>query len=183
MATTQKPRRNKKNYEYQERLYIRNLLEMNVILFPNEIGQNKTRENLQESISRKISGKCIEAGYVQPGSIEVKQYSTGLVKGEVVEFTVVFQCYVSNPVEGTNIECVVKSITKAGVHAEAQDSKGHVPVTVFVARDQFVDSPLFQNLNEESIGKSITVKVIGSRFELNDECVEVLGELIDRSNI
>ena len=37
MATTQKPRRNKKNYEYQERLYIRNLLEMNVILFPNEI--------------------------------------------------------------------------------------------------------------------------------------------------
>ena len=94
MATTQKPRRNKKNYEYQERLYIRNLLEMNVILFPNEIGQNKTRENLQESISRKISGKCIEAGYVQPGSIEVKQYSTGLVKGEVVEFTVVFQCYV-----------------------------------------------------------------------------------------
>jgi DNA-directed RNA polymerase subunit E'/Rpb7 len=181
MATMDKTKgkRGKNKYEYQERLYIRNLLEMNVILYPNEIGQNKTRQNLQDSISQKIGGKCIEEGYVQPGSIDVKQYSSGLVKGDTVEFHVVFQCYTSNPVEGTNIECTIKSITKAGIHAEAHDNKGYMPVTVFVARDQFVESPLFQKYTEDSIGQNITIKVIGTRFELNDECVEVLGELID----
>ena len=180
MATKGKGKRgkNKNQYEYQERLYIRNLLEMNVILFPNEIGQNKTRQNLQDSISQKIGGKCIEEGYVQPGSVDVKQYSSGLVKGDTVEFNVVFQCYTSNPVEGTNIECTIKSITKAGIHAEAFDSKGHMPVAVFVARDQFVETPLFQKYTDETIGQTITTKVIGTRFELNDECVEVLGELV-----
>jgi DNA-directed RNA polymerase subunit E'/Rpb7 len=167
---------------YQERLYIVNVLEMNVVLYPNEIGQTKTRENLKSSIVKKIEGKCTEEGYIRPGSVEVKQYSAGIVKGDMVEFTVVFQCYSSNPVEGTIIECVVKSITKAGIHAEARDHLGNVPVTVFIARDHFVEKKAFQEVTETSLEKKVFVKVIGSRFELNDDCVEVLGELIQMEN-
>jgi len=167
---------------YQERLYIVNLLEMNVVLYPNEIGQTRTRENLKMSIVKKIEGKCTEEGYIRPGSVEVKQYSAGIVKGDMVEFTVVFQCYSSNPVEGTIIECVIKSITKAGIHAEARDSYGNVPITVFIARDHFVEQKAYQEITETSLDTKVFVKVIGTRFELNDDCVEILGELIQIEN-
>jgi DNA-directed RNA polymerase subunit E'/Rpb7 len=136
-----------------------NVLEMNVVLYPNEIGQTKTRENLKSSIVKKIEGKCTEEGYIRPGSVEVKQYSAGIVKGDMVEFTVVFQCYSSNPVEGTILECVVKSITKAGIHAEARDHLGNVPVTVFIARDHFVEKKAFQEVTETSLEKNVFVKV------------------------
>lgn len=178
MNFQRKAKGNKNNkVEYQEHLYIQNVLEMNVVLYPNEIGQKITRENLQTSIVKKIEGKCTEEGYIKPGSVEVKLYSTGIVKGDMVEFTVVFQCYSSNPVEGTVIECIVKSITKAGIHAEARDLNGNVPVTVFIARDHFVEQKAYQDITESSIETKVFVKVIGTRFELNDDCVEVLGEL------
>ena len=167
---------------YQDRLYIVNVLEMNVVLYPNEIGQTRTRENLKMSIVKKIEGKCTEEGYIRPGSVDVKQYSAGIVKGDMVEFNVVFQCYSSNPVEGTIIECVVKSITKAGIHAEARDFNGNVPVTVFIARDHFVEQKAYQDITETLIETKVYVKVIGTRFELNDDCVEILGELIQMEN-
>lgn len=165
----------KNDYQYQERLYIESLLEMNVALYPRQIGQNKTRDNLRKSIADKIEGKCIREGYVQPKSVVIQTHSCGLIKSDFVEFTVVFKCYVSNPVEGTHIQCKIKSITKAGIHAQAFDMAGNSPVTVFVARDHFVEVPNFQKCNEDD---NIRVKVIGTRFELNDECVEVLGELL-----
>ena len=40
----------------------------------------------------------------------------------------------------------------------------------------------FQEITETSLDKKIFVKVIGTRFELNDDCVEVLGELIQMEN-
>ena len=58
MKTATKPN-NAKKYEYQERLYIKSLLEMNIALYPNQIGENKTRENLHKTIIHTIEGKCI----------------------------------------------------------------------------------------------------------------------------
>ena len=166
-----------KEYKYQERLYVECLLEMNVALYPTQIGQQKTKDNLLKTIADKIEGKCIREGYVQPKSVVVQTYSCGIVKSDFVEFTVVFKCYVSNPAEGTNIRCKIKSITKAGIHAHAHDMAGNIPVTVFVARDHFVEHPSFQKCKEE---EEIYIKVIGSRFELNDESIEALGELIQQ---
>lgn len=166
---------NAKKYEYQERLYIKSLLEMNIALYPNQIGENKTRENLHKTIIHTIEGKCIREGYVQPKSVRISHYSSGIVKGELIEFNVVFECNTSNPAEGTHIQCTVKSVTKAGIHAEAFDSQGNIPIALFVARDHFVENPQFQKVKEKDV---ITINVIGTRFEMNDDCVEVLGELI-----
>jgi DNA-directed RNA polymerase subunit E'/Rpb7 len=166
---------NAKKYEYQERLYITSLLEMNIALYPNQIGENKTRENLQKIITNTIEGKCIREGYVQPKSVRINHYSSGIVKGELIEFNVVFVCNTSNPVEGTHIQCTVKSVTKAGIHAEAFDSEGNIPISLFVARDHFVKNPQFQKVKETDV---IMINVIGTRFEMNDDCIEVLGELI-----
>ena len=71
---------NKLDYEYQERLYITSLLEANIALFPNQIGQNKTKDNLRNMLASYFEGKCIHEGYVQPNSITIKSYTCGIVK-------------------------------------------------------------------------------------------------------
>ena len=44
-------------------------------------------------------------------------------------------------------DCVVKTITKAGIHAEVIDENGSVPVTVFVARDHHFNDNAFSKIN------------------------------------
>jgi DNA-directed RNA polymerase subunit E'/Rpb7 len=159
-------------------LYIKNLLEIKIALLPMEIGENQTKTNLQHIIKSKLEGKCIREGYVKPGTINVRNYSSGLVKGERIEFTVIFECYTCSPAEGTVLsECVIKSVTKAGIHCNVLDEMNNVPVTVFIARDHSISDVAFQKITENELGKKVDVKVIGTRFELNDECVEVLGVL------
>ena len=159
-------------------LYMKNLLEMKVTLLPMEIGENQTKTNLLNVIKNTIENKCIREGYVRPKSTNIRNYSSGLVKGEYIEFTVVFECYTCNPVEGTILtNCIIKSVTKAGIHCNVVDEYNNVPVTVFVARDHQIADTSFQKLSDNDIGQSINVKVVGNRFELNDDCVEVLGSL------
>ena len=97
---------------------------------------------------------------------------------EIAEFTVVFECYACYPAEGSVlVDCLVKSVTKAGIHCNVTDENGNVPVTVFIARDHFVEKQAFNDITEEHVGKTIDVKIIGTRFELNDECVEAVGSI------
>ena len=150
-------------------LYSTVLLEMNVLLLPNELGSTQTKENLKKTIAHFCEGKCNAEGYIKPKSVVVKRHSSGIIKGDKIEFNVVFECKVCNPVEGMWInDCKVKSVTKAGVHANAYDNDNNVPVTVFVIRDNFAAKPEFNDIKEDD---TINVKVIGSRFELNDTCI------------
>tara|TARA_A200000113_G_scaffold125888_1_gene113306 strand:+ start:67 stop:615 length:549 start_codon:yes stop_codon:yes gene_type:complete len=163
-------------------LYNKSMLEMSVLLLPSQIGANgKTKENIRDTIEHYIGGKCIIEGYVKPNSIQIQQYTNGIVKLDKVEFLVVFECLVCNPVEGMWLnDCKVKSVTKAGIHANKYDEQNNLPVTVFIIRDHFVDNPRFLKIKEEDI---IDVKVLGQRFELNNQCIEVIGEIVgDKSN-
>ena len=161
-------------------LYSTNLLEMKVTLLMTQIGTgNMTKNNLQKTIKHFIEGKCVEEGYVQPGSVSINTYSSGSLKGERVEFHVIFSCNTYNPVEGSWINnCKVKSVTKAGIHANVFDSKHNIPANVFIIRDHFGTSDYFNKVREDD---TVNVKVIGCRFELNDTCVEVLGNLMPSS--
>jgi hypothetical protein len=74
------------------------------------------------------------------------------------------------------IESTVKTITKAGIHAEVIDSDGIVPLTIFVARDHQYNDKMFGQAKENT---KITVRVIGIRFELNDPFICVIAKLTD----
>lgn len=159
-------------------LYTNNMLEMKVILMPSQVGKNATKNNLRDTIIHFISGKCIEEGYVQPQTIEIVSYSSGILKGDKIEFHVVFQCQTYNPAEGAWIHnCKVKSVTKAGIHADVYDNKNNIPTTVFIIRDHFMSNTYFNSIKEDDL---IDIKVIGSRFELNDPHVEILGNLMPK---
>ena len=79
-------------------------------------------------------------------------------------------CY---PVEGLFIDCVVKSITKAGVRAELREIP--TPMVIFIARDHNYGDEQFSKLQ---MNQQIQVKVIGQRFEINDPSISVIAQII-----
>jgi hypothetical protein len=77
-----------------------------------------------------------------------------------------------------NVECYVKNITKAGIRAELfeyQNTDTSSPIIVFIARDHNYDNSSFLELKHDDV---IKVKIIGSRFVLNDEFISCIGEII-----
>jgi DNA-directed RNA polymerase subunit E'/Rpb7 len=94
----------------------------------------------------------------------------------MVEFQVVFECLICNPVEGQVVECTTKTITKAGIHAEVVTEKRTIPMKIFVARDHNYANRIFGSVKENEL---IQVRIIGKRFELNDPYIVAIASLID----
>lgn len=158
-------------------VYTRSILSMKVGLDITEIGQN-IKQNLERKITKMVEGKCIEQGYIKPNSVQIILYSSGILSDtNDVIFQTEFECMVCLPIEGMLIECITKSITKAGIHAEVIDDSGVVPVVVFVARDHHLKDKEFQDVKE---GAKILIDVIGVRFELNDPYICVIGKFIEK---
>jgi len=154
-------------------VYVQEMLTMKVFLSINEVGQN-IKQNLERWISKHTEGRCIPEGFIKPNSVKVETYSCGTVNGDSIEFQTVFVCMICHPVEGMTINCDVKTITKAGVHAEVTDQTGVVPLVVFIARDHHYTSKEFADIKEND---KITVKVIGIRYELNDPYICTIAQL------
>lgn len=156
-------------------VYMRSVLTTKTWLHITEIGGDAIKKNLEKKISSTVEGKCIPEGYIRPKSVNIIKYSNGKVVGELIEFHVVYECDLCYPVEGMNIDCTTKTITKAGIHAEVIDKDGNIPITIFIARDHQGSNKYF---NEVSENQSIKIRVIGVRFELNDPYICVISKLL-----
>jgi DNA-directed RNA polymerase subunit E'/Rpb7 len=166
---------NKTNGQRHDKLYsvfTKALLQQKISLSITEIGNN-LKQNLEKKLIFKNEGKCIPEGFVKPNSIRIIQYSSGLINLDAVDFYTVFECLVCYPVEGMLVECVVKTVTKAGIHAEVKVDN-NVPIVVFVARDHHNTNKYFASIKENI---NIFVKIIGVRFELNDLHICAIGTL------
>jgi DNA-directed RNA polymerase subunit E'/Rpb7 len=141
----------------------------------SEIGVS-TKLNLERKIVQRTEGKCIPEGYVRPDSVKIITYSSGVIKMNLVEFQVVFECLICNPVEGQIVECTTKSITKAGIHAEVMTDRKFIPMKIFVARDHNYANRMFGDVKED---ETISVRIIGKRFELNDPYIVAIASLMD----
>ena len=124
-------------------------------------------------LTDKYEGRCSVEGYIKPNSIKIIETSSGLVAGNRVEFEVMFQCQICFPVEGMEITCVARNITKAGIRCESIESPS--PLIVFIARDHHYSNDAFATIKENM---QVQVKVIGQRFELNDTHISIIGELV-----
>ena len=156
---------------------MKNVITRKIHLPFTSIGEN-IKENIEEFLSLQIEGKCIDEGYIRPNSIKIVSYSAGVVIGNNVIFDILFECLVCRPVEGMRFRAIVKNVTKAGIRAEINETKS--PVVVFIARDHHYKSKEFTMLKE---GDDINVRVIGIRYELNDEYISIIGELVAKKKI
>tara|TARA_Y100000992_G_scaffold199213_1_gene135650 strand:+ start:11469 stop:11996 length:528 start_codon:yes stop_codon:yes gene_type:complete len=149
------------------------LISLSILQIDKDI--DKTFLNI---IKQKLEGKCNKNGLIKKDSINIITYTSGVIKGEDINYTVTYSCDICNPVNGMNIECYIKNITKAGIRAELngyQNSDEKSPIVLFIARDHNYNNSTFINLKENDI---INCKIIGSRFVLNDEFISCIGEII-----
>ena len=158
-------------------IYMKNVITRKIHLPFTSIGEN-IKENIEEFLRLQIEGKCIDEGYIRPNSIKIVSYSAGVIIGNNVIFDILFECLVCRPVEGMRFRAIVKNVTKAGIRAEINESKS--PVVVFIARDHHYKSKDFALLKE---GDDVNVRVIGIRYELNDEYISIIGELVAKKKI
>lgn len=166
-----KPPVNKDKKDYG--VYNRTLLSRKIHLGVSDVGSN-VKQNLEGRLAHQLEGKCIVEGFIRPGSIRILNYSNGTINNEYIEFQTTFECMVCFPVEGNTIQCISKTITKAGIHGEVSDEDGNIPINVFIARDHHHNDKYFQNIRENQL---IQTDVIGVRFELNDPYICIIGEL------
>jgi DNA-directed RNA polymerase subunit E'/Rpb7 len=173
----QKPkvkRKINKNKIKKKGIWMRNMLTRRIVLPFKSVGNN-IRENIQKKLEQKLYNKCSKEGYIKKNSIEILSYSSGLVEANTVIFDVIFECDICRPVEGQIIPCKVKNVTRAGIRATYLGKEEISPITIFIARDHHYNNEEFSQKKEDD---DIKIKVIGIRYELNDETISVLGELI-----
>ena len=156
-------------------LYASNMLSRRIYLDIREIGKNLF-QLIQTKIKREYEGKCSIEGYIKKNSVRLVTTSAGHIVENSICYNVMFECLVCCPVEGMNINnCIIKNITKAGIRASINDENEN-PLTVFIARDHHFDKKYFYTLNTDDI---INVKVIGQRFELNDNTISIIASLVE----
>ena len=166
------PKYKKKEIKYSG-IYSRSLITSSITLPITSIGKN-IQETIEKTISNKFEGKCVVEGFIQPNSSKVITFSSGIVKGVYIMFEDVFECQVCCPVEGMLIKCNVKNKTQAGIRALIDEEKS--PVVVYLSRDHHYNNKYFNTVKEND---EIMIRVIGQRYELNDEHVSVIGEIIE----
>ena len=122
-----------------------------------------------------IEGRCISEGFIKPETVRIVDFKCGKLVAKNVQFNLVIECLICNPIENTTIACVAKNITQAGIRAISSDE--YLPVVVYISRDY---SMLTQNTYYNTIkeGDKIYVRVIGKRFEMNDKFIQIIGELV-----
>jgi hypothetical protein len=133
---------------------------------------------LHQEIATHYEGKCSIEGYICPGSISIFRYSCGTLSAGNICYDVVADCLVCLPDEHTQLRCVAKTITQAGIRGIATKLQvGSVsPIEVFLSRDMNIrNNDLFCRVEE---GDILTVEIIGRRFVLNDTHVTIIALLL-----
>lgn len=166
-------------------IYMENILTRKVVVPFKLIGKN-IEDILKQLISRNLEGRCASEGYIRKGSVNILSYSAGVACGSNIDFDVSFKCELCKPVEGMRIRCTVCNITKAGIRAiyskeHCTDKEGdgaksfESPIVIFIAREHHIKDKSYTEITKE--GEDILIKVIGIRYQLNDESISILGEL------
>lgn len=155
-----------------DKLYTEAIIQEKIRIPFNKMSNNMTRffENYAEKM---IECKCRNEGYVRMGSCSVLSYSTGLLNSDSIIYNVIYSVNVCYPYENMEVECKIKNITKIGIRAIISEQNN--PIILFISREHNPDKD-FDQYKENQI---IKVKILGHRFELNDQYISVIGELID----
>ena len=153
------------------KLYVTSLLHHKIKVPFNKIGNNMD-VYFKKYAEKELEGKCRKEGYIRPNSSSIVNYSTGLLKGDSVLYDVIYSVDACFPYENMELMCKIKNITKIGIRGVITDT--YNPIVLFISREHNAN----KNFEDYEEGQTIKIRVIGHRFELNDEFISVIGEII-----
>ena len=134
--------------DINEDIYSESIIERKIELRFDRM-YNNVEKTFLKYLSRNVEGKCHKEGFIKKNSSTILSYTSGELRGDKVI-----------------------NITKIGIKAVVTMENN--PMVLFVSREHngHID---FENFDRDD---KIKVKVIGFRFEVNDEYLSVLGEII-----
>jgi DNA-directed RNA polymerase subunit E'/Rpb7 len=164
------------NNNNDDGLFILSLIEKRITLTIDQM-TDKLEDNLLKAIRKSFTNKCIEEGFVHPGSIQIKSYSAGKIGTQGTNIIVLFTCLTCNPPAGLVVQCTITDLTKAGVHAMCYDKADHSiqPLSLYILRDHEFNNSLFDTVKK---GDTIQARILGTRFELGDKCINAVAEFV-----
>lgn len=153
-----------------------------IILKPNDIVLSRKNSSasrdelinniLLNKIKENYGDRCVSNGYLDGNSIEIVERTIGKIiashlNGNII-YDVRFSANICNPIKGMEITATVENINKMGIMAKVK------PLVIVLARQHHVNRKCFKNIK---LGQEIKLVVVGSRFELNDKEISVIGYL------
>jgi hypothetical protein len=143
-------------------------------LSPSELNiSNDTNTILLEKVKNNIGNKCSKEGYIKKDSIKLIERSLGRIisshfNGDIV-YNLKLEVDICNVTEGDIVNCKVIGINKMGIMCEKK------PLLVALSKIYHEDNlEKFENIQ---VGESIDIEVVCSRFEYNDNEINVIGKL------
>ena len=169
-------------------LYQENMITKKVYISINNLHSN-VKSLLQQYLNKTYTGKCFEEGYIESNSIKVVSYTNGLCVSDKLEFHVVFTCNVCVVSDNMTLECNIENKNLSGIKcnvvSESMEEEEGAPqedkqgaLVIFCSRDHHYGIDDFNTLE---VGDKVLVKVIGSKYELFDDYICVIGKFIKKA--
>ena len=154
-------------------LFVTSILSKTVSMPITEVGKN-LKEVLRNKVAELVEAKCIVEGYVKQHSVQILSFSCGLVHANNAMFNVSYSCEVFLPCAGMVLEqCVITEILEsAGIELKSNQSPNIF--VVYVYQDHNFDDKEFKG----RVGDTAAVHVMDYRFEIYDEHITIMGEIV-----
>lgn len=133
---------------------------------------NSPEKYFKDYARDQMEGRCRKEGYISKEGVAILSYSCGLLFADSISFQVIFHVNACNPMIDTVIPCHILNNTKIGIRGVYQEKDN--PIIFFVSREH---NPT-KNFDDYCIGQTIQVKILGTRFELNDTAISSIAEII-----
>ena len=146
------------------------LLRKEILLYPHELNKDINNVILMK-LKNKVEGKCIDEGYVVPDTIEIIKKTVGYFSRNmfsgITKIMVYYTAEIINPQNGDLIKCNIQFINKIGIQAT------NGPLLILISKEFQTDKSIF---NDKKLGDEIEVMVLGKKFSINDECIEIAAK-------
>ncbi len=158
-------------------------LEQRITLGPSEFAElskvGSVDAFLTTKISKALEGQCCMHGYVKPGSTQILARSMGQAEHGRFTGDFLYYCKVRVlcilPEAGQVMDTRILKKNKMGVYALLVDEgKTLEAMRILIPRDGYIGDAEFDTLEE---GQSISVKIVRTRFQINDAFIQGLAEL------
>lgn len=157
-------------------IYVSSVLTNTISITPKELNQNINQVILNK-LRIKVEGKCLQDGYIKPGSVEIISRTAGTLNpahfNGNVRYNIRYKADVCHPIQNQIIQCIVKTVGKPGIQAYIED-KEKSPLYIMLAKTHHLNNKHFNALEE---GDKIKVKVINSEFNFCEDKIRVLAIL------
>ena len=163
----------KSNPLINDEIYTQSILWKSIVLLMDQVGGN-LKDTLKHKIASMVEGKCIVEGYVKKNSVEILSHSCGVVRGNNIVFDVSYSCDIFLPCADMVLgQCIVTEVLEsAGVEVKSNQSPN-----VFIA--YVYQDHNFDDLDYKvKVGDVVTINIVDYRFEIYDEYITLMGEIV-----